>query len=52
MASDAADDAIAAPGEQQLDVGVREERILLRREPLALGDPQRRNPVRIARLRS
>src|SRR5207249_283349 len=45
---DAAHDLAAAPGEQQLDVRVREKRILLRREPLAFRHPQRRNPVRIA----
>ena len=47
---DAADDAVAAPGEEQLDVGVGEERILSRRQPLVLGEPQRRHPVRIARV--
>ena len=47
---DAAGDAMAAPREQQLDVGVGEERILSGRQPLVFGDPQRRHPVRIRRV--
>ena len=43
----AADDAAVLKREEQLDIGVREERVLLRREPLALGDAQRRDPMRI-----
>src|SRR2546426_496644 len=41
-------DAAAAPGEQQLHLGVLEERVLLRREPLVLADPKGRYPMRIA----
>ena len=44
---DASDDAIAARGEQQIDVGVLEERVLRGRQALVLGDAQRRYPMRI-----
>jgi hypothetical protein len=47
---DAADDAIAAPGEEEIDVGVGEERIRLRREAFALRLAQRQHPVGITRV--
>ena len=47
---DAADDAIAAPGEQQLHLGVRKERVLLRVDAIVFAEPQRRHPVRVARV--
>jgi hypothetical protein len=45
-----ADDPIAAPGEQQLHLGVRKERVLFRVDPIVLAEPQRRYPVRVARV--
>jgi len=42
---DTAGDAMAAPRQEQLDVGVGEKRILSGRQPLAFGDPQRWYPV-------
>ena len=48
---DPADDATRrATREQQLDVGVSEEWILLRVQPLVFADPQRRHPVRVGRV--
>src|SRR5262249_25134390 len=44
--ADPADDPAVAPGEKELDVGVLEERILLRSETLTFADPERRDPVR------
>src|SRR2546428_9859437 len=38
------------PREQQLDLRVREERILCRREALVLAETQRRDPMRIVRV--
>ena len=45
---DPAGDPAAAPGEEELDVGMREERVLRRLQALVLRQAQRRNPVRIA----
>ena len=42
-----ADDVLAAPGEEQLNVGMLEERVLLRGEAVVFGVAQRRYPVRI-----
>jgi len=47
---DAAGDVVAPPREQQLDLRVREERILCRREALVLAETQRRDPMRIVRV--
>jgi hypothetical protein len=47
---DTAGDAMAAPRQEQLDVGVGEERILSGRQPLAFGDPQRWYPVWVRRI--
>ena len=43
----AADHAAIPPGQEALGVGMREERILSRREHFALRDPQRWDPMRI-----
>src|SRR4029450_3123927 len=47
---DTAGDAMSAPGEEQLDVGVGEEGVLSGCQPLAFGNPQRRHPVWIRRI--
>src|SRR2546428_7292668 len=38
----------SAPGEQQIDVGVREERVFPRRQAFVLGQAQWRHPVRLS----
>jgi hypothetical protein len=48
--ADTADDDAGAPGEKQLDVRMREERVLGRIQPLALADPEGWHPVRIVRV--
>ena len=44
---DTAGDAAVAGCKQQFDLGMLEERILRRRQPLVFGQAQRRQPVRI-----